>query len=116
MADCPAAKRAQYYLRFVNGLPDDYVEHVKLSLPPKCLDVDKARDVCMQLQSCKRARAKKADVGATVTFQNPTIAARITQNEAELALLQEQIKHLAAANKSKGQQRNEWEDEQDLLN
>ena len=104
MADCPAAKRAQYHLRFVNGLPDDYVEHVKLSLPPKCLDVDKARDVCMQFQSCKRARSKKTDVGATVTFQDPTIAARLTQNETELVRLKEQIKHLAAANEANGQQ------------
>ena len=106
MAECPAAKKAQYHLRFVNGLPDDYVEHIKLSLPPKCLDVDKARDVCMQFQSCKRARAKKTDVGAAVTFQDRTVAARLTQNETELVRLKEQIKHLAAANESSGQQHN----------
>ena len=104
MADCPAAKRAQYHLRFVNGLPDDYVEHVKLSLPPKCIDVDKARDVCMQFQSCKRSRAKKSEVGATVTFQDPTMTARMTQHETEIVRLKEQIKHLAAANKSNAQQ------------
>ena len=106
MANCPAAKRAQYHLRFVNGLPDDYVEHVKLSLPPKCLDVDKARDVCMQFQSCKRARSKKTDVGATVTFQDPTVTARLTQHETELVRLKEQMKHMAAANNSNGQQHN----------
>ena len=99
MANCPAAKRAQYHLRFVNGLPDDYIEHVKLSLPPTCLDVDKAREVCMQFQSCKRARIKNADVGATVTSQDSITTARITQQETELARLKEQIKQLSAANK-----------------
>ena len=58
MANCPAARKAHYFLRFVNGLPDDYVEHIKLSLSPKCNDVDKARDVCIQFQSVKRSRAQ----------------------------------------------------------
>ena len=54
LADCPAGKKAQYFIRFVSGLPPDYVQHVKLSLPSTCNDVDKARDVCIQFQSCKR--------------------------------------------------------------
>ena len=53
----------------------------------------------MQFQSCKRARIKNADVGATVTSQDSTTTARITQQETELARLKEQIKQLSAANK-----------------
>ena len=59
MADCPAARKAQYFLRFVNGLPDDYIEYIRLGLPPKCKDVNKARDVCMQFQGVKKLRAKE---------------------------------------------------------
>ena len=56
MADCPAARKAQYFLRFVNGLPKDYIEYIRLGLPPKCKDVDKARDICMQFQGVKKSR------------------------------------------------------------
>ena len=95
MDGCPAAKKAQYYLRFVNGLPEDYVEHVKLSLPPKCTDVDKARDVCIQFQSCKRIRTQnKPEVGASSSSWDPSISSRIDKNEEDLTQLYEEIMEL----------------------
>ena len=93
MADCPAAKKAQYFLRFLSGLPDDYVQHVKLSMPPHSTDVDKARDLCLQWQSCKRLK-RKSEVGASGTFQEPTMSSRITQNENEIARLYEDLEQL----------------------
>ena len=97
MVDCLPAKKAQYYLRFVNGLPEDYVEHVKLSLPPKCNDVDKAREVCIQFQSCKRTRThNKAEVNASALLPHSSIPSRIDQNEADLSWLSDEIKQLKA--------------------
>ena len=95
MSDCPAARKAQYFLRFVNGLPEDYLEYIRLGLPPKCKDVDKARDVCMQFQAVKKLRVKnKAEVGASVSFQDPTVPSRITKNETDIVRLLNEIKHL----------------------
>ena len=66
MADCPAARKAQYYLRFVNGMPDDYIDYLRLSLSPDCNSVEEARDVCIQYQLCQRNRSKKIpEVGAS---------------------------------------------------
>ena len=53
MVGFPKAIKAQYFLRFINGLPDDYAQHIKLSLPPNSTDIDKAMDVCTQWQFCK---------------------------------------------------------------
>ena len=66
MADCPAARKAQYYLCFVNGMPDDYIDYLRLSLSPDCNSVEEARDVCIQYQLCQRNRSKKIpEVGAS---------------------------------------------------
>ena len=97
LIDCPAAKKAQYYLRFVNGLPEDYMEHVKLSLPSKCNDVEKAKDVCIQFQSCKRIRTEnQSEVGASALLPHSSIPSRIDQNEADLSWLSDEIKQLKA--------------------
>ena len=95
MADCPKAKKAQYYLRFINGLPKDYKEHIRLGLSSDFNNVDKARDVCIQFQTCKRIREKeKTDVGASVSFQDPTAPSRITKNETDIIRLCNELKHI----------------------
>ena len=96
MADCPAAKTAAYFRRFVTGLPPDYIQHVKLSLPTTSSDVDKARDVCIQFQSCKRLKAK-SEVGANVTFQDPTVSSRVTKNETDIIRLGHKLEKLESA-------------------
>ena len=93
MAGCPAAKHAAYFTRFLTGLPPDYVQHVKLSLPTTSSDVDKARDVCIQFQSCKRLKAK-SEVGANVTFQDATVPARVTKNETDIIRLGHKLEKL----------------------
>ena len=57
-ATTPAAKKAQYYIRFVNGLPDDYIEQTKMVI--RSNNMDKAMDICICFQSIKKARAKAA--------------------------------------------------------
>ena len=58
IATTPAAKKAQYYIRFVNGLPDDYIEQTKMVI--RSNNMDKAMDICICFQSIKKARAKAA--------------------------------------------------------
>ena len=53
-----AAKRAYYYLRFVNGLPGDYNERVMMSSTTE--DIDEALDICIRFQSVKRSKTQKA--------------------------------------------------------
>ena len=48
--------RSQYYTRFVNGLPEDYAEFVNLSIPAKCLDINKALEACLRFQSAKKRK------------------------------------------------------------
>ena len=63
----PEGRKSQYYTRFVNGLPADYAEYIVLSMPAKCLDVNKALEACLCFQSAN--------------FSNPTLSARVAQNE-----------------------------------
>ena len=95
MATCPAAKKAAYFLRFVSGLPSDYIQHVKLALPANSNNMDKARDICIQFQSCKRLQSEeKAEVGASVSLQAPTFESKMRRNEMEIARLQKELRHL----------------------
>ena len=53
-----AAKRANYYLRFVNGLPGDYNERGMMTSTKE--DIDEALGICIRFQSVKRSKAQKA--------------------------------------------------------
>ncbi len=52
------ARRANYYLRFINGLPEDYNERVMMSSTRE--DIDEALGICIRFQSVKRSKAHKA--------------------------------------------------------
>ena len=93
MADCPSALKGQYYLRFFNGLPEDYQGQVTLSLTSKQQDIEKAMEVCLRFQSFKKNKGKK-EVAAGVTFQEDTVPARVATNEAELARVKNQLRKL----------------------
>ena len=56
MTDFPALKAAQYYIRFFNGLPEDYREEVQLRLPFGKRSVDHAFDICISYFLIKKAR------------------------------------------------------------
>ena len=58
IATTVAAKRANYYLRFVNGLPGDYNERVIMSSTKE--NIDKALAICIRFQSVKRSKTQTA--------------------------------------------------------
>ena len=55
IAETPAARAAQYYIRFLNGLPDDYVERVRMS---RKTTIEKALEICICFQSVKESRTQ----------------------------------------------------------
>ena len=83
-------RQQQYYTRFLYGLTDEYMEYVRLSMPPKSMDINKALDLCIRYQNVKKAKATssstktKTEVGASVTFQDPTLPTRVTQNSTDI--------------------------------
>ena len=99
LADCPPAKQQNYYSRFIAGLPDDYNDYVRLSMPPKSADIVKARDLCIKFQSIKKARGgkigiAKTEVGASVQFSDPTVISRITENSTNINRLMGKVDKL----------------------
>ena len=57
IAGVPKAKRNQYYRRFVNGLPPDYQDKVKMGTSYRRQDVDRALDICLRHQSLKKGNS-----------------------------------------------------------
>ena len=113
LADCPPAKKQNYYSRFIAGLPDDYNDYVRLSMPPKSADVVKARDLCIKFQNIKKSRGAKTgivktEVGASVQFSDPTVISRITENSTNINRLMGKVDKLfqkqTASNPSSSQQ------------
>ena len=97
MASMPAIKKIQYYTRFVNGLPEDYREFLGLNLPSKCADIEKALEASERYQSTKKRRQEKSgksEIGASANFGDPTVSARVAQNENELKRMQEEIRKM----------------------
>ena len=98
LAHCPAAKYSAYYTRFYNGLPDDYAEHVKMSMPSGKDDIDKALDICIRFQAVKRMKAQgKPEVAAAADLQDPSMPARITKNETEIVRLNNKVDKLRSS-------------------
>ena len=48
LAGVPEAKRNQYYIRFLSGLPDDYQKQIKMGTSSRKQNVDRALDVCLR--------------------------------------------------------------------
>ena len=93
MAGCDAAVKYQYYLRFVNGLPEDYAEQVGMSMPSNCHDLNKALDVCVRWQAIKKKKnCGKTETVAAVTFDDPSMPARVTQNATGIIRLKNELK------------------------
>ena len=95
IGDNPTSRGSMYYTRFVNGLPDDYSEYIMLSMPAKCTDIGKALEACLRFQNIKKRKAEKAgkaEVGASASFNDPTVSARVTQNETGILRLEEKVR------------------------
>ena len=53
LAGHTAGLRAQYYLRFVSGLPDDYKQQVKLAISANKADIDRGMEICTRFKRVK---------------------------------------------------------------
>lgn len=92
LADAPQATRGRYYIRFVSGLPEDYQKQIRMAMPMSKQDVDKAYDVGLRFQATKKGKVSgKAEVGAAVSFEDPAMPARVTQNETDIIRLKNRM-------------------------
>ena len=98
MEGCTPAVNYQYFLRFINGLPEDYAEQVGMSMASNCHDMSKALDICVRWQTIKKKKTNtKSEVCAAVTFEDPTVPARVTQNATEIIRLKNEVKQMKSA-------------------
>ena len=97
-----AAKRANYYLRFVNGLPGDYNEQVRVSNHKE--DIDKAMGICVRYQGVKKTRQQesaktgKPEVAAAATYEDSSTPSRVTYNETDIQRLTNRVRKLEEQN------------------
>ena len=101
LADYPAAREVQYYSRFVNGLPEDYMLNVTLNMPSKCQKLEKALEICSRFQIYKKSITQShPEVGASTTFQDQTTQSRIIKNEADIIWLSNRLHSLESRSSS----------------
>ena len=95
LADVPLAKKAQYYLRFVSGLPDDYVQQVRMAMPSKKADIDRALDVCIRYQGVKEGpKPTNVELGGAASFQSNSERARLSKAELDIAKMGTKLRKL----------------------
>ena len=94
LADGSKAKLDQYYLRFKSGLPDDYQDQIRMAMPTHKQSIEKAYDVALRYQATKKGKTSKGELGATVSFEDPSMPARVTQNETNIIRLKNRMAKL----------------------
>ena len=93
IATTDEARAANYNTRFVNGMPEDYINHLNLNMPTKKQKVEKALEICVRFQAFKKSKNQgKAEVGASVAFQDPTMPSRVTKTEMDIIRLGNRLK------------------------
>ena len=93
IAKTEEAKAVLYATRFMNGMPDDYINHLNLNMPSKNQKVEKALEICVRFQSFKKGEnTTKSEVGASVAFQDPTMPSRVTKTEMDIIRLANRLK------------------------
>ena len=87
-----AAKANNYCTRFMNGMPDDYIQNLNLNMPSKNQRLEKALEICVRFQAYKRsATPTRGEVGASVTFQEPTVPSRVVKAETDIRHLSNRL-------------------------
>ena len=79
-------------MRFVNGLPEDYMQQVTLNIPTNNTSIEKALDICIRWQSYKNGKFKK-EVAAAITFGDQSMPSRVTKMEADVQRLMNKFKN-----------------------
>ena len=98
LADAPLARQGQYYIRFVSGLPEDYQKQIRMAMPTKKQCIDKAYDVSIRYQATKKGKQPKSETGAAVSFEDPSMPSRVTQNEADIIRLKNRVAKVESGN------------------
>ena len=98
LADAPVARQGQYYIRFVSGLPDDYQKQIRMAMPTKKQCIDKAHDVSIRYQATKKGKQPRSETAAVVSFEDPSMPSRVTQNETEIIRLKNRIAKVEGEN------------------
>ena len=102
IATTVAAKRSNYYLRFVNGLPNDYNEQVRVSCTKE--NIDKALGICIRFQGVKKSRHQdkiksgKPEIAAAATYEDTNTPSRVTYNETDIQRLNNRVRKLEENN------------------
>ena len=92
IAGVPRAVRNAYHNRFVAGLYEDYQKQIKMGMSSKKKDIDKALDIAVRFHAIKKEKAlEKPEVGATVTFQDPSMTSRVSQNEKNIVRIMNDV-------------------------
>ena len=87
-----AAKANNYCTRFINGMPDDYIQNLNLNMPSKNQRLEKALEICVRFQAYKRsATPTRGEVGASVTFQEPTMPFRVVKAKRDIRHLSNRL-------------------------
>ena len=69
IAEVPAARNANYFIRFTNGLPNDYLKQVKMGTSSKKQTIERALDICLRYQQVKKeGNCTKLEIAASVNF------------------------------------------------
>ncbi len=79
-------------MRFVNGLPEDYMQQVRLNIPTNNTSIEKALDICIRWQGYKNGESKK-EVAAAITFGDRSMPSRVTKMEADVQRLMNKFRN-----------------------
>ena len=96
LADGSRPKLDAYYTRFVSGLPDDYQKQIRLNMPTDKQTIARAFDISLRYHAAQKGTSSKPEIGASVTFQDPSTPARVTQNETDIVRLKNRLAKVEA--------------------
>ena len=83
-----AAKANNYFMRFMSGMPDDYVQHLHLNLPTESRRIEEALEICICFQAYKSATSTtKTEIGAAIALRDPIMPSHVTKAETDIICL-----------------------------
>ena len=103
LLDGSKAKLDAYFIRFISGLPKDYQDQVKMSMPTHKQCIKRAYDICLRYQSTRKTRPSlRSETVASVGFEDPSLPARVQQNESNIIRLKNRVGKIEESSLSQG--------------
>ena len=78
-----------YFFRFNNALPDDYQEHIDITIPETARTIENAKDLALRIQMSRKGKEKKVEFTGAVYEDNSLHS--IDRSMAKLAAEMEKI-------------------------